>query len=304
MSDYIGGHMRKQNKSYEPSKGLAFITRNKKVVATIIITLYLLVMIIIGVCLRGDLEQIAYSSEIVGGIFIMAGLVISVLQYTASSVENTILREKEKKVRAAEIANEFQAEIIPLSSMLADAYAKSGLDKDLLVKIEKKKLEMFDKDEVLSIVSLEEISQAYARLYGGYLSAHYTEKNLKRDADGKVTGVRFSKEEKDEAEQTIDLCIQNLSNKLEYFGICLNSGIADEDTVYQSLHSVFFQCVHMMYVFIFYSNTSESDRFFANMSSLYVRWKERYEKLVEQENKELINLKKNVKDRIVVKAKK
>ena len=129
------------------------------------------------------------------------------------------------------------------------------MDKDLLVKIENHKLEMFNKDE-----------------------------------KGKVTGVKFSKEEKDKAEDTIDMCIQNLANKLEYFGICLNSGIADEDTVYQSLHSVFFQCVHMMYVFIFFSNTSESDRFFANMSSLYVRWKERYDKLVEQENEEIFRI--------------
>ncbi len=62
------------------------------------------------------------------------------------------------------------------------------MDKDLLVKIENHKLEMFDKDE-----------------------------------KGKVTGVKFSKEEKDKAEDTIDMCIQNLANKLEYFGICLTA---------------------------------------------------------------------------------
>ena len=102
----------------------------------------------------------------------------------------------------------------------------------------------------------------------------------------------------------IDDCILNLANKLEYFSICFNSGIADEDTVYQSLHSAFFDCVHMLYVFIFYANTSEHDRFFSNISSLYVRWRDWYDTLIEQENDEINKMKKRVNDKIVVKSKK
>ena len=87
------------------------------------------------------------------------------------------------------------------------------------------------------------------------------------------------------------------------FFICFNSDIADADTVYQSLHSVFFECVHILYVFIFYNNTSESDRLFSNITTLYLKWHKKYEELVAKEEQEVADMKKSVKDKIVVTSK-
>lgn len=282
------------------SNSLNPVNKNKKSICAAIVVIYFLIILTICIITKWDIENIYYISQIINGIFIVAGLVVSVLQYISSGVESAIMRDKEKKIKAAEMANKFQKEIIPLSSMLASAYKKSGLEKRLLHRIEKEKLEMFNREEVGRFVKEEDISRAYIELYIGYL----LNKGKKIKAiDGKITDI-FEYDDRVEAEKTIDNCIQELANKLEYFGICFNSEIADEDTVYQSLHKVFFNCVHMLYVFIFYSNVSESDRLFSNISSLYIRWHDRYEKLVEQEKEELSNLKKKVKNKIVVNAKK
>ncbi|MCH5256338.1 MAG: hypothetical protein J1D87_03555 [Lachnospiraceae bacterium] len=293
----------KKSQNNKPIKGLSIITSNKTIFSSIIISIYIIIIILLYNYFNNDLESTYYISQIIGGIFIISGLVVSVLQYMASYVDNLILRDKEKKIRAAEMADKFQAEIIPLSNILSKAFSHSDLTTELLPKIENKKLEMFDKEEVLSIVTEQERKATFSKLYAGYLFDHFNENNVEKSENDKITKMKFSIFEKVKAEETIDTCIQDLANKLEYFSICFNSGIADEDTVYQSLHDVYFQCVHMLYIFIFYSNTSESNRLFSNVSSLYSRWHKRYEALMEQEDIEIANMKRSVKKQIVVEVK-
>lgn len=294
----------KRTEEYKPTKGLSIITSNKKVVASIFIAAYIFVTVIVYYIVHKDLESTYYISQIIGGIFIVSGLVVSVLQYTAAYVDKLVLNEKEKKIRAAEMANEFQAEIIPLSITISAAYAKSGLNSKLLPKIENMKLEMFDRDEVLRIVSEQEISNAFSQLCAGYLIDHYEGKNIVKNEDGTIVEMKIDRLEMAHAKEKMDASLINLANKLEYFSICFNSGIADEDMVYQSLHKAFFQCVHMLYIFVFYDNVLECDRLFSNVSALYLNWYKRYEDLIEKENKEVANMKKSVKEKIVVKSKK
>ena len=293
----------KKSKDYEPSKFLRIITQNKKLVSTVIIFLYIAFIILMYFMCKKDLQDTSFVSEIISGIFVVGGLVVSVLQYTASCVENTILRDQEKKIKAAEMANQFQAEMIPLLNTLTGAYKHSGLDKTVLNKLENSELIMFDKEEVDKIMldTQIDVSKALVLLCVGYLFDNGIVS--KNDIDKDNGNLHVSEENRVLAENEISTCINKLSNKLEYFGICFNSGIADEDTVYQSLHRVFFQCVHMLYIFIFGNNISESDRLFSNVSSLYIRWRSRYMELVEKENEELINRKKDVQQKIVVKAK-
>lgn len=293
--------MRKTN-DYEPSKALKFIKDHKKIISIIVVVIYMLSIGVVFWKYNGDLEKVYFISQIISGGFVVGGLVVSVLQYTASCVDNAILRDQEKKIKAAEMANKFQAEMIPELNVLAGAYRCSKLDEKVLDKLKEKELKLFDKDEVDRILAEIKISQEQilSGLYAGCIiyDGKISIKNVKES--GKVN---ISDEDKKMAEDKIWENINQLSNKLEYFGICFNSGIADEDTVYQSLHNVFFQCVYMLYPFIFANNTSESDRLFSNVSRLYIKWKERYENLVNEEKQELINRKMDVQQKIVVKAK-
>lgn len=295
--------MEKQ-KDYQPSKGVRVLTQNKTVISIMAVALYIAVTALVYLLCKQNLENTSYAMQIMSGVLVVGGLVVSVLQYTAANVDNSILRNQERKIRAAEMANQFQAEIIPLCNVLVGAFGKSNLHKELLPKIEKVKLEMFNKDEVLTIVTEKEREECYHKLYRGYLLGNYKEENIVKEKDGKAIQLKFSEKEKAEAENAINDSVLKLANKLEYFSICFNSGIADEDTVYQSLHSTFFVSVHMLYIFIFYSNISESDRFFSNISSLYLRWRKRYDELVKKENEEILKMKKSVTNKIVVTAKK
>lgn len=282
----------KRAEEYKPTKGLSIITSNKKVIASTFIASYIFVIIIVYNFVHKDLEATYYVSQIIGGIFIVSGLVVSVLQYTASYVDKLVVNEKEKKIRAAEMANKFQEEIIPLSITISAAYAKSGLNSKLLTKIRTRKLEMFDRDEVLRIVSDQERLNAFSQLCVGYLLDHHEGKSIVKNEDRTVVEMKFDRLEMEHARETMDTFLISLANKLEYFSICFNSGIADEDTVYQSLHEAYFQCVHMLYIFVFYNNVLECDRLFSNVSALYINWHKRYEDLTEKENKEVANMKK------------
>lgn len=292
----------RNTKGYTPAKGLSIITGNKKLISGIFIAAYLIAIISVYYLAGENLESTYYISQIIGGVFIVSGLVVSILQYTASYVDKLVLNEKEKKIRAAEMANKFQAEIIPLSITISSAYAKSGLNNTLLPKIKSRNLEMFDQEEVLSIVNAEERANAFSKLCAGYLVDHCEEENITRNEEGIIISMSFSSLDKTHAEEIMETSLIDLANKLEYFSICFNSGIADEDTVYQSLHKVYFQCVHMLYIFTFYDNVSERDRLFSNVSTLYINWHKRYEELTEKENRELTNMKKSVKEKIVVKT--
>lgn len=72
-------------------------------------------------------------------------------------------------------------------------------------------------------------------------------------------------------------------NLLEYFCMNFNSGIADEETVYQSLHQTFLGTVKLLYYNISERNVSGKDKYYTNIIKLYNKWSDRYE---EQHQKE------------------
>ena len=290
----------KNSNNYEPSKNLKRVVDNKKKISISVIFIYIISIFVAHFLCGRDLEKTSFVSQIFGGVLVVGSLIISVLQYISSNVDNNVLREQEKKIKAAEMANQFQADIIPLSSILAEAYSLSTLKNSLLKEVENSKKELFNKEEVMTVLNKANIDkeQAFIGLCVGYLLGKG--KGTKTEKGE----IQFEDTDKKESQDVIATCINDLSNKLEYFCICFNSGIADEDTVYQSLHKVFFQCVNMLYVFIFINNETESDRLFSNISILFDRWHERYEQLVKDEQEELVNMKKKVQKKIVVKAKK
>ena len=138
----------------------------------------------------------------------------------------------------------------------------------------------------MTVFKAEEVNSFFSELCKSYLIYNASGKNMVEK-----NKYVFTVEEQNIAENKINECLCDLLNKLEYFCICFNSGIADEDTVYQSLHNAFFSCVHMLYIPCFYNNTSESDRLFSNVSSLYLKWKARNLKLTLKEKQDFSELK-------------
>ena len=78
-------------KEYEPSESLKFITNNKKVISVLAIVFYIAIIVIAYFLYKKNLEYTNLFSQILGGTFVVGGLVVSVLQYTASNVEASII---------------------------------------------------------------------------------------------------------------------------------------------------------------------------------------------------------------------
>lgn len=70
--------------------------------------------------------------------------------------------------------------------------------------------------------------------------------------------------------------LDNTLNTLEYFCMYFNSGVADEETVYQSLHQSFLSMVKILYFRIAYVNETGKDKYYTNIVELYNKWSYRY----------------------------
>lgn len=79
-------------------------------------------------------------------------------------------------------------------------------------------------------------------------------------------------------------------NQMEFVSMMLNTKIADEKTIYQSLHQVCLRFIVDAYPFITLSNTSNNDKVYTNVIKLFNIWNERdISKKIEE--KELIKQK-------------
>lgn len=74
-------------------------------------------------------------------------------------------------------------------------------------------------------------------------------------------------------------------NQLEYFCMYFNSGVADEETVYQSLHQSFLEMIKIVYFKIASGNKTGKDKYYTNIIKLYNKWSERYAQCIENEIK-------------------
>lgn len=68
----------------------------------------------------------------------------------------------------------------------------------------------------------------------------------------------------------------DLLNILEYFCMYLNTGVADEKVIYQSLHQSFLAVVKVCYYDIAVLNETGKDKYYTNIIELYSHWNNRY----------------------------
>lgn len=245
------------------TKETTLISRlNKKKIAIccIVLCVYLCACIIPFIILgfgHGALERAYYVSQILSGFFVIAGVAIALIQYLSNNEELETERKRQSVVKAAELADEYCNEIIPYSDKLAFLYSEGKLN-ILLNKIKKEDLVMFNCEEMkdkfgddIFSTWITDMAERYAQIHD--LNIHNSE-----DYKAALDGVS-------------DLLVR-FSNRLESMCIKLNTGIADEGTVYQSLHANFIINVQMLYFALSYSNTSESERVYSNVRDIYRTW--------------------------------
>lgn len=308
--------MKKTKDSDKPSIWVEAVTHNKICITLIVLIIYLAIMVVVCVTSSWNWEKIYYISQIISGVFVVGGLVVSILQYTASNIYNSILRNQERKIKAAEMANEFQRTVIPLISKLSQAYSDEKLKEAIIDRLDSSQLTHFNKEELerifpknLYIIYRAQVARHYAMEVDSKFeeldNKYRTDKSLteeEKEQLGKVLSMKIC-----EYVQEVSAICTELSNMLEYMCICFNTNIADDTTVYQSLHKVFFQGVQMIYIFTFDVNENEHDRLYYNIMLLYKKWKETYnekkcaeEQLKEKMESEVDNIKNKYREGITV----
>lgn len=276
---------------------IKIVNEHKKILCMMIVFIYIIIMVVsVGILgiKRESMEGLYYISQIVCGGFAIVGVAVAIIQYTFNSNVNRIEAKKQKKIEAAKMANEFRIKVIPSINKLAIAYSSEKFRKNIIQYLEGKTLNGFDKSELdrlfpedeyikyrveLGVNYAMETNQEFRMRLVRYLNDKKmgeTEKSsIKRELDDMVN----------ESVYEIGVICTELANMLEYLCICFNTDIADEKTVYQSLHKVFFYGVHMIYIFTFDANINERDRLYYNIMVLYKKWKKIYLEKKEEEEK-------------------
>lgn len=250
------------------------LNKHKFVVFCTIICGYFVICLIPFLVLgigHGALEKAYFISQIVSGIFVIAGVAVALIQYLSNNEELVGERRRQSIIKAAELADEYCHEIIPYSNQIAQLYSDGKLEK-ILGDVQRENLTMFNKEEmeekfgkgIFDIWFKEAVSQ-YAR-----------EHKLKMDQPENI---------KKAIEATAEF-FTNFSNRLESMCIKLNTGIADEATVYQSLHSDFLKNVQMLYFILSFSNENESERSYSNVRDNYRKWDQISRKMRQKEENE------------------
>lgn len=265
------------------------------------------------------LEILYYVSQILSALFVIVGTAIAVIQYIFNSDTARIEADKQRKIEAAKMADEFRKTVIPLVSKLSVAYSDKTLRKEVIDYLNDAELDLFNKEEVKKMFPGDLSLQYRVQIAKNYLTKT-SEKFRELDTKFRTDNSLSDKQRKDlenqlngmvaEAYSEVSVVSTELSNTLEYMCICFNTNIADDKTVYQSLHNVFFLAVHMIYIFSFEANVNEHDRLFYNIMVLYKKWRKiNREKQIEEANnkvkleKELNSLKTKYGEQITVKTK-
>lgn len=243
------------------------------------------------------LENSYFTSQIVlaaiSCILLIATFVYGIMQYNSQ-------KKHMKIIKAAELARMYEEDIIPGLSLIVAIIESTTPIASIMEKIEKAKKEKFDQKELESILTNREI-QTIKRFSEIVLCSNDSYK-IKKDPSTK-NEQDTAEDEEDDYIKLIDKdslvnVINRLMNRLEYFSIHFKSGVADDNTVYQSLHQTLFITINYIYVFIALQNKPNSgkDKLYTNTISLYNKWEKIHNKQKKKEEKMLKKINKMEKD--------
>lgn len=225
------------------------------------------------------------------GIFAVVSVFVAYKQYKSQLKEKKRDNEYEKKKCACDMAHYFADEIIPLISAIERAIKLSDENsyKKMLSVFPSDTIKDFDEVEMKGFLIASQIEQPFIErtlfkvnskvlfqvklkvsgnivdrsaiydFYSAVLADYDPECNVKADL---LRSDYITSQEK-------------LLNKLEWFSMTFHNGIADEETVYQSLHQAFLSGVNLMYYRIAKANTYNPDKYYTNIIWLYNCWNDR-----------------------------
>lgn len=223
--------------------------------------------------LDNKLESIYYISNIILAIISSLGIVFTLI-YAFRQYES---EKKHAKIsKAAELANLYAEKLLTPISIIVGTFSELEiLDpelKSICNKLDLNKMIEFDYEELNDILTEVEIVTMNAVANLTIHSERFEDYEDSEDFENK------------KKERTLSSVIYNTLNKMEHFCIYFNSGIAENATVYQSLHQTFFMVIKYTYTYIAKLNTDETDKYYINIIETYKNWRKTYNIQVQKIN--------------------
>lgn len=247
----------------------------------------------------GYMECLYYSSQIIGGIFVISGVVIAVWQYYLSSKSSRTTLEITQVQKAIDLAEYYKDNILALFPAIRDVFNESGIN-EILKSIKISDIQHFDNDELHEFLSEDQIKKLRDIQKSHKFSEAVLKATITYNLNLNIYGTFYANEEV--AEETkrqitafndynIALAfmmdyIQTILNNMEFFAMHFSHNTANESVVYQSLHQSYLEIVSVLYYSISSKNIDNASKFYTNVIWLYKKWAD-YKKQKQDEQKEI-----------------
>jgi len=229
-------------------------------------------------------------------VWLSLQVLITQKRFTKQSQEKERDNDYQRKKCACDMARFFADEIVPLTTVVRSVVTASSSEayKKLLDVFPSNKLKRFDKQELDLLLSASACDESFIRKTLLEIDPNILfSANLATCVSGtdRIAMCDFFSGIKDEKMKAAILIADyttvhtNLLNKLEWFSMVFQYGIADEDVVYQSLHQMFLSTVNLVYYRIASINVYAPDKFYTNIIWLYNHWQDKLQSDQEEQLK-------------------
>ncbi len=202
-------------------------------------------------------------------------------------------KHKNKKLqveKAIQLAEVYADEIIKNITYLSFIYKELGIE-EIFKSIPSSKMCEFDNselDELMNTNVQKEINNKLSKIQSDILinARIFLKPNIIEPLNEKLNfySAPISEENPDLLNKMLSNILMNefyaikceTLNRLEYICMYFNSGLANSDAVYQSLHQTFLKSVCILYYNISRLNITGKDKYYTNIICLYNKWNNMY----------------------------
>lgn len=238
-------------------------------------------------------QEIGQAFQIIANIATTITLVFLWIQNRNTKSQNELSNSKQEKQKAIELAELYAEEIIPKMTYIQRLYRKMGIEEELK-NIRLHEMKFFDRKEMENFLSKEKIEEIIRKQRNVKTEDLISCSQALECTETKINDFsifRYIQQINDEVAATIENSgklkaiantkemyykneymnvLTKILNQLEYFSMYFNTGVADEDVVYQSLHQSFICTIKVLYFDICIRNVAGKDKYYTNIIELYL----------------------------------
>ena len=201
-----------------------------------------------------------------GTILAICGTVYTLIWGMFEYDKRRIISQQQK---ASEIADEFSKDIVEKLAMISSTLLGNKKFSTKLKKIDANKLKRFDRFELEEILDYEESkkTEVFISEILEIIHSESTQNEYRKKLEN-----WYGEDEMKKFPKKFSLLVQLTLNRLEFLCMNISSNVAGSQFIYQSLHQVFLQTIHILSVEICSKNHNNVDKYYTNVIEVYNMW--------------------------------